>query len=414
MDIRGGRDRRPGDRRPHRGPRAPRRPQWSPDQQQRVVVGAETVADSTATASTAGPYKPLLPSPPRLLPSPRLPLSQSSPPRLLQPQTPPTPKSPLEEQPQPQPQPRLPPAIGIQPQQECRIRESGDGVEDCGAATGGSGVVDDTELLAKLRCPSESAEVVAEREKRRQRRRCPDYPGLALSSSVFSTETGMKFSIIRNELHNVLKPQLRRAESEVAALNRRIQLLEEDLERSEERLATATAKLAEASQAADESERIRKALENRTNMEDDRVAILEAQLAQAKLIAEEADKKYEEVARKLAMVEADLERAEERAESGESKIVELEEELRVVGNNLKSLEVSEEKANQREEEYKNQIKTLTNRLKEAEARAEFAERSVQKLQKEVDRLEDDLTGEKEKNKHLQEEMEATLHDIQNI
>ena len=41
--------------------------------------------------------------------------------------------------------------------------------------------------------------------------------------------------------------------------------------------------------------RIRKALENRTNMEDDRVAILETQLAQAKLIAEEADKKYEEV-----------------------------------------------------------------------------------------------------------------------
>lgn len=43
------------------------------------------------------------------------------------------------------------------------------------------------------------------------------------------------------------------------------------------------------------TQRIRKALENRTNMEDDRVAILEAQLSQAKLIAEEADKKYEEV-----------------------------------------------------------------------------------------------------------------------
>lgn len=46
------------------------------------------------------------------------------------------------------------------------------------------------------------------------------------------------------------------AESEVAALNRRIQLLEEDLERSEERLGSATAKLSEASQAADESERL--------------------------------------------------------------------------------------------------------------------------------------------------------------
>lgn len=41
--------------------------------------------------------------------------------------------------------------------------------------------------------------------------------------------------------------------------------------------------------------RIRKALENRTNMEDDRVSMLEGQLSQAKLIAEEADKKYEEV-----------------------------------------------------------------------------------------------------------------------
>ncbi|XP_077259342.1 tropomyosin 1 isoform X6 [Temnothorax americanus] len=290
-------------------------------------------------------------------------------------------------------------------------RARGDGNSDDESAN----VEEDPELaeLAKLRCPSERTEVQAEREARR-RKRCADYPGLAFGCSIFSSDTMMKFSLIKNELQNIMGNQLKRAESEVAALNRRIQLLEEDLERSEERLATATAKLAEASQAADESERIRKALENRTNMEDDRVSLLEQQLAQAKLIAEEADKKYEEVARKLVMMEQDLERAEEKAELSESKIVELEEELRVVGNNLKSLEVSEEKANQREEEYKNQIKTLTTRLKEAEARAEFAERSVQKLQKEVDRLEDDLAAEREKNKLLQEEMEATLHDIQNM
>ena len=62
-------------------------------------------------------------------------------------------------------------------------------------------------------------------------------------------------------------------------------------------------------------------------------------------MAEEADKKFDEVNRKLAMVEADLERAEERANNGDGKIAELEEELRVVTNNLKSLEVSEEKVN---------------------------------------------------------------------
>ncbi|XP_044579979.1 tropomyosin isoform X5 [Cotesia glomerata] len=271
---------------------------------------------------------------------------------------------------------------------------------------------EDPELveLAKLRCPSERTEVTAEREARR-RKRCADYPGLAFGSSIFSSDTMMKFSLIRNELQNIMGNQLKRAESEVAALNRRIQLLEEDLERSEERLATATAKLAEASQAADESERIRKALENRTNMEDDRVSALEQQLAQAKLIAEEADKKYEEVARKLVMMEQDLERAEEKNELSESKIVELEEELRVVGNNLKSLEVSEEKATQREENFEGQVKILDSQLKEAEARAEFAERSVQKLQKEVDRLEDELTNERSKYKAIAEEMDQTFADL---
>ncbi|XP_076658567.1 tropomyosin 1 isoform X4 [Halictus rubicundus] len=298
---------------------------------------------------------------------------------------------------------------------EQRSKETSPEPEHAVARARGDGNSDDDEdpelvELAKLRCPSERAEVQAEKEARR-RKRCADYPGLAFGSSIFSSETMIKFRLIKNELQNTMGNQLKRAESEVAALNRRIQLLEEDLERSEERLATATAKLAEASQAADESERIRKALENRTNMEDDRVSLLEQQLAQAKLIAEEADKKYEEVARKLVMVEHDLERAEEKAELSEGKIVELEEELRVVGNNLKSLEVSEEKATQREETFVGQVKILDSQLKEAEARAEFAERSVQKLQKEVDRLEDELVHEKEKYKYICDDLDLTFTEL---
>jgi len=57
-------------------------------------------------------------------------------------------------------------------------------------------------------------------------------------------------------------------ESEVAALNKRVRLLEEDYGRSKERLTTATAKLADTAKVADESERIREALENWINMED--------------------------------------------------------------------------------------------------------------------------------------------------
>lgn len=63
---------------------------------------------------------------------------------------------------------------------------------------------------SKLRCTSERAEVIAEREYRRQNRRCADYPGLAFGRSIFSSDTMMKLNIIRNELHNIMKTQLKR------------------------------------------------------------------------------------------------------------------------------------------------------------------------------------------------------------
>lgn len=72
-------------------------------------------------------------------------------------------------------------------------------------------VEEDPELaeLAKMRCPSERTEVQAEKEARR-RKRCADYPGLAFGCSIFSSDTMMKFSLIKNELQNIMGNQLKR------------------------------------------------------------------------------------------------------------------------------------------------------------------------------------------------------------
>lgn len=85
-----------------------------------------------------------------------------------------------------------------------KVRAAADGAEDVTDE-------DDAETaeLAKLRCTSERTEVIAEREHRRQKK-CADYPGLAFGRSIFSSDSMMKFNIIRNELQNIMNNQLRR------------------------------------------------------------------------------------------------------------------------------------------------------------------------------------------------------------
>ena len=81
------------------------------------------------------------------------------------------------------------------------------------AADGAEDVTDEDDAetmeLSKLRCTSERTEVIAEREHRRQKK-CADYPGLAFGRSIFSSDSMMKFNIIRNELQNIMNNQLRR------------------------------------------------------------------------------------------------------------------------------------------------------------------------------------------------------------
>jgi len=168
---------------------------------------------------------------------------------------------------------------------------------------------DTDELWAKLRCGSLRTEEVAEREKQKQERlakrqnRCADYPGLAFGSAMFGSDTNMRFNIIKNELHNIMRSQLKRVDGEVNALSSRVKKLDMNLEESERLIRTATSALSECvSLQIEESKSRSQETESQSNLSafDQHILYLETQLKDAKIkashslqIMEDCDKAQE-------------------------------------------------------------------------------------------------------------------------
>merc|ERR1719402_1787957 len=119
------------------------------------------------------------------------------------------------------------------------------------------------------------------------------------------------------------------AEADVGALSRRILLMEDDAEKSENRLATAISGLLRSSLRADEQIKLRTKLVQDISSNEEDIDELENKLKDARLIMAESERKYEDISRKHTSLETEAQRAVERANQDESKIIDLEEELKV-------------------------------------------------------------------------------------
>merc|ERR1712218_307112 len=138
-------------------------------------------------------------------------------------------------------------------------------------------------------------------------------------------------------------------EADVAALSRRIMLMEEEAKKSEQNLADTVTKLALSSKEADGILKKVKVFESKCMNNEVTLEELDKNLRQTAKLASDNEQKLDELSRKLGVQEEELKRANERADLAENKLKGIEEELESVGENMKSLEKSAEKAVEREE-----------------------------------------------------------------
>merc|ERR1712095_130316 len=159
----------------------------------------------------------------------------------------------------------------------------------------------------------------------------------------------------------------REVEADIAALTRRIMLMEEEAKKAETTLANTVTKLAMSSKEADDVLKKVKVVESKCMNNEVTLEELDKNLRQTTKMASDNEQKLDELNRKLGVQEEELRRAIDRAELGEEKL-------------------------------KDKILSIQSKYKLAEGRFEYGEMNITKLNQRIDDIEDEIYREKLKIK----------------
>jgi len=237
-----------------------------------------------------------------------------------------------------------------------------------------------------------------------------DYGKKVQSLEIAYDETNDKLTKATESLEEADK-QFKEVEGDVAALTRRIMLMEEEDKKSADTLCNTITKLALTSKSADNVLKAVKVVESTCMNNEVTIEELDKNLRATIKMAVDNEQKLDELSRKLGVQEAELKRGLERAELAEKNLKGIEEELETVGENMKQLEKSAEKALEREEKLVEKILSLQNKYKTTEARFEYGEMNITKLNQRIDDIEDEIYREKLKVKKCSDELDDTFDDM---
>merc|ERR1712083_254812 len=194
-------------------------------------------------------------------------------------------------------------------------------------------------------------------------------------------ETNDKLTKASESLEEADK-QFKEVEGDVAALTRRIMLMEEEDKKSADNLCTTVTKLALTSKAADNVLKAVKVVESTCMNNEVTLEELDKNLRATIKMAVDNEQKLDELSRKLGVQESELKRGLERAELAEK--------------NLKGIE---------------KIYSLQQKYKVTEARFEYGEMNITKLNQRIDDIEDEIYREKLKIKKCSDELDETFDDM---
>jgi chromosome segregation ATPase len=237
-----------------------------------------------------------------------------------------------------------------------------------------------------------------------------DYGKKVQSLEIGYDETNDKLTKATESLEEADK-QFKEVEGDVAALTRRIMLMEEEDKKSADVLCGTVTKLALTSKSADNVLKAVKSVESVCMNNEVTIEELEKGLRTTIKMAMDSEQKLDELSRKLGVQEAELKRGLDRAEFAEKKLKGIEDELAIVGDDMKQLEKSAEKALEREEKLVTKILSLQNKYKVTEAKFEYGEMNITKLNQKIDNIEDEIYREKLKIKKCSDELDETFEDM---
>jgi len=237
-----------------------------------------------------------------------------------------------------------------------------------------------------------------------------DYGKKVQNLEIGYDETNDKLTKATESLEEADK-QFKEVEGDVAALTRRIMLMEEEDKKSADTLCNTITKLALTSKSADNVLKAVKVVESTCMNNEVTIEELDKNLRATIKMAVDNEQKLDELSRKLGVQEAELKRGLERAELAEKNLKGIEEELELVGENMKQLEKSAEKALEREEKLVEKIFSLQSKFKVTEARFEYGEMNITKLNQRIDDIEDEIYREKLKVKKCSDELDDTFEDM---